>query len=269
MTSIISVSDQAPILPDGAPRLTATICAGAGEGQEMVLRRAVSLFGGKSGCKLVLRHPTVDRRHCVIVNNGHQIILRDLDTRGRTLLNGLKVEQESLNDADRFSVGPWEFRVDIQDSEFAGAGDSPVIIDLEPDPTILAIEDPNTSKIVKLPREVSVFGRTAGCDFPIEDREVSRVHAIVFNYLNKPALYDLVSENGTFVNGRRVAFAMLQNEDEISFGTYTVKFRSNTPHVNVQANGNGAATLKPSPFGPPPDGTLSDLVDFSADSMLG
>ncbi len=268
MTSGETIFDQAPCVPSGAPLATVSICAGPGEGRSIQLRRAVSLLGTKAGCKLVLRHPQVDRRHCVIVNNGAHVILRDLDTRGLTIRNGLKVEQEFLEDADRVRLGPWELKLDVGQPRLPGASDSPVVMDLEPDPTVLAIEDPETKKVVKLSREVSVFGRGAGCDVPIDDREISRVHAIIFTYLSKPAVFDLVSENGTFINGKRASFAMLQNGDEISLGSYTLIFRSHAPHVNGTAGHNGAATLRPTPFDLTPEGTLSDLIDFSAESKL-
>ena len=140
-------------------------------------------------------------------------------------------------------------------------------MDLEPDPTILALEDPGTKKLTRLCREVSVLGRSTGCDYPVEDREVSRVHAIIFNFLNRPALVDLVSENGTWVNDKRAVFAMLQDGDLITLGSYQLRFRSNAPNNNGQASRNGQV-LKPAPFDPPPEGTLSDFIDFSAESRL-
>lgn len=269
MTSGEYIRDQAPCVPDGAPLLTVTICAGPGEGQSIQLRRAVSLLGTRAGCKLVLRHPQIERRHCVIVNTGLQFVLRDLDTRGKTMQNQLKVEQEVLEDADRLQIGPWEFKIDITMPRLAGASDSPIIMDLEPDPTVLAIEDPATGKITKLPRDISILGRSARCDIPIDDHEVSRVHAVIFPYLNKPALFDLVSGNGTWVNGKRAAFAMLQNGDNITLGSHALKFRSHAPHVNGSARRDASDApdaLRPTPFGPPPEGTLSDLIDFSAES---
>ncbi len=268
MPSGDSIFDQAACVPAGAPVVTVTICSGPGEGQSIRLRRVVSLFGTKAGCKMVLRHPELDRRHCVIVNTGYRLILRDLDTRGRTLRNGLKVEQEKLEDADRVQLGPWELKLDLETPRLSGASDSPVIMDLEPDPTVVAVEDPSTSKLTRLSREVSILGRSPGCDFSVQDREVSRVHAIVFSYLNKPAVFDLVSENGTWVNGQRAVFAMLADGDEIGLGTYVVKFRSNAPTSNEDPSGNGRAALKPAAFGPPAEGTLSDFIDLSAESKL-
>ena len=265
MTTNQAIQVQAPCVPTGAPVATVTICDGAGAGQSIQLRRAASLFGTKRGSKFVLRDPAVDRRHCVIVNTGYRLILRDLDTQGRTLRNGLKVEQETLEDDDRIKIGPWDFRINVCEPEVEGADDSPVVVDLEPDPTILAIEDSQTQKIGRLPREVSILGRTPGADFTIEDREVSRVHAIIFSYLGKPAVFDLASENGTWVNGQRAVFAMLEDGDELMFGSRTIKFRSNAPSVAKRSGDNGEAILTPNPF-PNPEGTLSDLIDISMET---
>lgn len=267
VTSGETITDQVPCVPSGAPVVTLTICSGPGEGQSIKLRRVASLLGARAGCKLVLRHPTIDRRHCVIVNTGSTLLLRDLDTRGKTLRNGLKVEQEIIEDADRIQLGPWELKIDLATPRLAGASDSPVIMDLEPDPTVLALEDLESKKLTRLCREVSILGRSGGCDYPVEDREVSRVHAIIFNFLNRPALLDLVSENGTWVNDRRATFAMLQDGDIITLGSYKLRFRSNAPKMNGQASGNGRV-LKPAPFDPPPEGTISDFIDFSAESRL-
>lgn len=267
MTMGSSIFDQAPGIPTGAPIVAATICAGSGEGQSIKLRRATSLFGTKRGCKFVLRHPTVCRRHCIIINNGQRVILRDLDTHGKTFRNGLKVEQEYLEDADRITIGPWEFRIDVEKPEVEGSSDSPAIFDLEPDPTVLAIEDPATRQISKLPREVSILGRSPGCDHPILDREVSGVHAVIFSYLHRPVIFDLDSENGTMVNGSRAVFAMLHDGDEIMLGTHTLIFRCNASPRRPDVNGSAAQVLKPEPF-ENPEGTISDLIDFSAESQV-
>ncbi len=256
---------QSPCIPDGAPEISATIIAGPGVGQTIKLRRVASLFGGKRGCKVVLQHATVGRRHCVIVNTGQQLILRDLNTKGQTLRNGLKAEEEVLADADRLKVGPWEFRLDITMREVSGASDSPVIVDLEPDPTIFAMEREG-KPLTKLSRAVSVIGRSAGVDYQVEDREVSGTHAIIFTYLHKPAIFDLVSENGTFVNGQRVMFSMLNDGDEISLGACKMLFRAHVPGQSAKPSGDKTKTLKPTPFATP-EGTYSDLIDLSNESI--
>lgn len=250
----------------GAPSVTVLVRSQSGEGQSVELRRVASLFGTKSNCKFVLRHPTVCRRHCVIVNTGQQVFLRTLDARATTLRNGKTIDHGMLGDADCLEVGPWKFDLDIQWREYSGTNDSPVIVDLEPDPTVLVVEDLETHKLTKLPREVSVLGRNADADITVADSEVSGAHAIIFTYLHKPVIFDLASENGVSVNGKRCSFAMLSNGDEFSLGAHALKFRCNAPGVRPSTNGKGSAILSPTPFASSED-TLSDLVDLSSESI--
>lgn len=58
-----------------------------------------------------------------------------------------------------------------------------------------------------------------GCDVILADPEVSRRHAVVREADSAPAIEDLASSNGTFVNGKRIAeLTALQPGDEIRFG---------------------------------------------------
>ena len=250
----------------GAPVVTVSVRSQSGAEQSVELRRVASLFGTKPNCKFVLRHPTVCRRHCVIVNTGQQVFLRTLDARATTLCKGRTIDHGLLNDGDCIDVGPWKFELDIQWREYTGTSDSPVIVDLEPDPTVLVVEDLVTGKVTKLPRDVSVLGRNADADITVAGSEVSGAHAIIFTYLHKPVIFDLVSENGVSVNGKQCTFAMLSNGDEFSLGGHALKFRCNAPGVRPSVNGDPAGVLKPTPF-VNPDDTLSDLIDLSAESI--
>ena len=250
----------------GAPVVTVVVRAQSGNDQSVELRRVASLFGTKSNSKFVLRHPTVCRRHCVIVNTGQQVFLRTLDARAATLRNGKSIDHGMLGDADCLEIGPWKFDLDIKWREYSGTSDSPVIVDLEPDPTVLVVEDLVTRKVTKLPHEVSVLGRNADADITVVDNQVSGAHAIIFTYLHKPVIFDLASENGVSVNGKRCSFAMLANGDEFSLGGRAFKFRCNAPGVRPKTNGSAKSTLKPTPFSNSED-TLSDLVDLSSESI--
>lgn len=250
----------------GAPVVTVSVRSQSGAEQSVELRRVASLFGTKRNCKFVLHHATVCRRHCVIVNTGQQVFLRTLDARATTLCNGRKFDHGVLNDADCLEIGPWKFDLDIQWKEYSGTSDSPVIVDLEPDPTVLVVEDKVSGKVTKLPREVAVLGRNTNVDITIAGSDVSGAHAIIFTYLHKPVIFDLASENGVTVNGKQCTFAMLANGDEFSLGGHALKFRCNAPGVCPSVNGSQASVLRPTPFANSED-TLSDLIDMSAESI--
>lgn len=69
------------------------------------------------------------------------------------------------------------------------------------------------------------MGRDGACDIrfhPIEDARVSRNHAVIEWSKEEPPLFqltDLLSSNGTFVNGRRIGGSvLLRDGDEIQLG---------------------------------------------------
>lgn len=73
------------------------------------------------------------------------------------------------------------------------------------------------------------IGRMAGSEIPIDDDNVSRQHAEVFERDGDIWLRDLESTNGTIVNSRRVTEIMLRDGDLILIGRVMFKFiRSNT-----------------------------------------
>ncbi len=57
-----------------------------------------------------------------------------------------------------------------------------------------------------------------GRDILIEDEKVSRTHAMVFVDEDGPSIVDLLSTNGTLVNGQKVGDADLDDGDIINIG---------------------------------------------------
>lgn len=67
-------------------------------------------------------------------------------------------------------------------------------------------------------------GRNDDCDIPVDNLGVSRYHAEVIHKDGFYLLRDLQSNNGTFVNGRRVTTHALNDGDEISIGKFSLTF---------------------------------------------
>jgi pSer/pThr/pTyr-binding forkhead associated (FHA) protein len=62
-----------------------------------------------------------------------------------------------------------------------------------------------TERAVEIAGERAVIGRGEDCDLVLEDPTVSRHHAVISMRLGSPALIeDLDSDNGTYVNGKRI-----------------------------------------------------------------
>lgn len=114
---------------------------------------------------------------------------------------------------------------------------------------------------------MSTLGRSPNADFSIDDREISRIHAVIFMYLSRPVIFDCSSENGTLVNGEHCVFAKLKDGDEIELGSRKLRFRSSTPSPTRKVGAGNKEVLKPTPFASP-EGTISDLIDLSAESRM-
>jgi hypothetical protein len=84
---------------------------------------------------------------------------------------------------------------------------------------------PDGSRVV-LGTETVVIGRLPECGMVLSDPNVSRRHAEVRRQDNDVVLVDLGSTNGTRVNGVPVRERVLEDGDEVSVGTTSIRFES-------------------------------------------
>lgn len=82
---------------------------------------------------------------------------------------------------------------------------------------------------VPLDKERVTIGRKPQNDIQIENLAVSSEHARIVTILNDSFLEDLGSTNGTLVNGNPIKKHILQHNDVIEIGKYTLKFFSDAP----------------------------------------
>lgn len=69
------------------------------------------------------------------------------------------------------------------------------------------------------------IGRGRGNDIILDDPRVSRHHAQIRRRRGRCVVFDLDSANGTFVNGRPIAEAVLSDGDRVSFGGVELVFK--------------------------------------------
>lgn len=67
-------------------------------------------------------------------------------------------------------------------------------------------------------------GRNDDCDVAIDNLGISRYHSEIIQKDGIYLLRDLQSNNGTFVNGRRITTHALNDGDEISIGKFSIVF---------------------------------------------
>jgi pSer/pThr/pTyr-binding forkhead associated (FHA) protein len=88
----------------------------------------------------------------------------------------------------------------------------------------LAIEDDGEVVVIPVGEGSLRFGRGQASDVVLDDRSVSRRHAVVTRTGDEVVLWDDRSLNGVHVNGERVAQAALQHGDAIALGEVQMRF---------------------------------------------
>lgn len=250
-----------PYVAKAAPRLALVVHAGKEEERKIECRRVVTLLGSREGCKLALQHDSVAPLHVAIVNDGSKLLAIDLVTKHGTLLNGLKMEQEQLNDGDMLTIHPWEFRIDITEPTHSGQADAHPF-GLEPSPHVVALEHVGSGRVMQSGRNVCIIGRRNGCDIILSDKQVSRVHALLFSYFDRPALFNLFASNQTFVNGQPVQFRLLKDGDAITVGESDFRVRLvGSPATEGAAGLRGDADAT---VGLKPEEREGDMIDIHA-----
>jgi len=213
-----------PAVADSAPRLNLVVQKGPQSETRISCRRVVTLIGSREGCKVNLKHRRAAPVHTALVNNGSEIIAVDLLTPAGTLLNGLKLQHETLSDGDMLTVDQWELRVEIEQPDTNGNADAHPF-DLEPTPNVVALEHLETGRVLQPNRAVCLIGRRNGCDIALPDSRVSRAHALLVNYFGYPAILDLLTPNGTKVNDTLIQFQALKDSDVVTIGDTQFRIR--------------------------------------------
>jgi pSer/pThr/pTyr-binding forkhead associated (FHA) protein len=90
----------------------------------------------------------------------------------------------------------------------------------------LVVQEGSEQRLVPLEAEVTRIGRGFSADLRLDDRTVSRRHAIVAALGGgRVRILDDRSVNGTFVNGRSVLEAELADGDVITLGSVIMGYR--------------------------------------------
>ena len=75
------------------------------EGQLIELTEAETTLGRDAGTRIQLEDDLVSRRHCEISKSNDDFVIRDLDSRNQTFVNGVPVREHALQHGDRIQAG--------------------------------------------------------------------------------------------------------------------------------------------------------------------
>jgi pSer/pThr/pTyr-binding forkhead associated (FHA) protein len=131
-------------------------------------------------------------------------------------------------------------------------------------PKIAIKLDGELTKQVSLTKNRTTLGRRPNNDVVLEDLAVSGRHACLILEGQQVTIEDLDSTNGTYVNGRSVKKQLLQENDTIEIGHFSIIFSSkadatDTPPDNPQAPAQDADWPQ----------AFTDLAEPSAKQLQG
>lgn len=172
----------------------------------------IAIIGSRRDCHLPLEDSDVSRVHCAVINTGSDVLVTDLRSITGTFRNNERIHVRRLYDGDRLRVG----NVDIS-IEIAQKADGRDRRRTEPAPQRL-LRLAGSGRDFELERGVALIGRRGNCEVPLESPDVSRIHALLFEYEHRPVVCDLGSRGGTFVNDSPVSLAWLNNGDALGIG---------------------------------------------------
>ncbi len=102
---------------------------------------------------------------------------------------------------------------------------------------IVMFDEKVIERVVTEKKRISI-GRTNDNDIVLENRGVSRKHAMIEFNNNAAVIMDNESLNGTFVNNRKISEEVLRDEDIITIGKYSLVY-----HTEAKASDDGLANL--------------------------
>jgi pSer/pThr/pTyr-binding forkhead associated (FHA) protein len=213
---------------------------GPDEGSAIALLQGALTIGRSAPADIIIDSRLVSKLHARLRRAGDHLAIDDLKSPNGTFVNGTRVQtSQALRDGDLVSIaGIRQYRVRIAPSvhrvtEPRQAGDT------------LVAEPRQAEETLVQPRDVSVIlwgpggdftlkagshvvGRDRGMAVVLDDRQISRTHAVITVAGFRVTVEDRDSVNGTMVNGELVKGPRtLHSGDKIRFGdlefTVTIK----------------------------------------------
>jgi predicted component of type VI protein secretion system len=80
-------------------------------GSSIPITKDVTVVGRREYCDIQVDHPSLSKRHCVLVKTEGLLVIRDLATTNGTKVKGQKIRWAALLPDDRITLGSIKFRV--------------------------------------------------------------------------------------------------------------------------------------------------------------
>jgi pSer/pThr/pTyr-binding forkhead associated (FHA) protein len=156
---------------------------GSHAGKEVKLPTPKCLIGRNDDCHLKPQSEAVSRRHCVIITTDSEVMIRDLNSRNGTHVNGEKITGDTvLLNGDVVKVGPLEFEMQIEHT--AARIKRPKVSDIKDAATRMvqtnsSASSQDLSDVTAWLDEADVKARTETRQFRVDDTSTGTVSEIV------------------------------------------------------------------------------------------
>jgi len=215
-------------LPDSAPLVRVTAGVGSAGQKTWNLRRPVTLIGSSRPAHIVLHDKDISKAHCVIVNTGTDVLVKDLRTSSGTKCNREPIDIAVLADGDVITIGSNNIQVAINlpegSADDSGAGlqyADPVKFTHPVDVRLM-----HTDRQWTIEDAVVLVGRHERATIQLDHDDVSMRHAVIFRFGDRPAVFDLGARTGIWVSGKRSSISLLADGDCVTVGPFGLSIGS-------------------------------------------
>ncbi len=84
-----------------------------GERRSFSLPRDITVIGRREDCDLRIPLGDVSRKHCRLIKEGEELRIEDLGSSNGTFLNGMRIQEATLQAGDQVQIGPVGFIIQL------------------------------------------------------------------------------------------------------------------------------------------------------------
>jgi ABC-type multidrug transport system ATPase subunit/predicted component of type VI protein secretion system len=190
------------VMPDGGSR-------------DIKLTAPVYTLGRAPENDIVIDDRRVSRHHARLEKRGASYQILDLGSTNGLTLDGQRVQDRLLSSGDVLGIAG-AVKLEFSTADHAAG------------------EKQRVAPIDLRARAEVVLGRGGAAEGGLDHPQVSRVHARVTSVDGRLRIEDAGSDTGTFVNGRRVTSAAIEEGDEIRIGGQALKLAGGQLHPSVE-----------------------------------
>lgn len=231
MKDAVQLREPSLSLPAHAPLVRLTAGVGSAGQKTWNLRRPITLVGSRRPAHIVLHDKDVSSAHCVIVNTGHEVLLKDLHTSAGTKRQRDVVDLIVLKDGDVLTLGGTSLQVAIQIPENPSDDSACGIKYVDPCKFSGRVNLRLLGTTTEWPIEdaVALLGSHQNAAVCLDHDDICPRHAVLFKFQNRPAVFDISTKGGIWMNGQRASLAMVKDGDGLTIGPFGITIAYNLP----------------------------------------